>query len=54
MLAILDAQLARTGAYVAGERFTLADIPVGLSVNRWFMTPWSGRLLRPSRRIMSV
>jgi glutathione S-transferase len=39
MLAILDAQLARTGAYVAGERFTLADIPVGLSVNRWFMTP---------------
>ena len=39
MLAILDAQLARTGAYVAGARFTLADIPVGLSVNRWFMTP---------------
>ena len=39
MLAILDAQLARTGAHVAGERFTLADIPIGLSVNRWFMTP---------------
>jgi glutathione S-transferase len=39
MLAILDAQLACTGAYVAGERFTLADIPAGLSVNRWFTTP---------------
>jgi glutathione S-transferase len=39
MLAILDAQLARTGAYVAGGYFTLADIPIGLSVNRWFMTP---------------
>ena len=39
MLAILDAQLARTGAYVAGAPFTLADIPIGLSVNRWFMTP---------------
>jgi glutathione S-transferase len=39
MLTILDAQLARTGAYVAGGHFTLADIPIGLSVNRWFMTP---------------
>jgi glutathione S-transferase len=39
LLAILDAQLARTGAYVAGGHFSLADIPIGLSVNRWFMTP---------------
>lgn len=39
MIAILDARLARTGAYVAGPAFTLADIPIGLSVNRWFMTP---------------
>jgi glutathione S-transferase len=36
---ILDAQLARTGAYVAGPDFTLADIVLGLSTNRWFMTP---------------
>jgi glutathione S-transferase len=36
---ILDRQLAATGAFVAGERFTLADIPVGLSVHRWFSTP---------------
>lgn len=39
MVAILDGQLARTGGYVAGAIFSLADIPIGLSVNRWFMTP---------------
>lgn len=38
-MAILDGQLAATGAYVAGDAFSLADIPVGLSVNRWFETP---------------
>ncbi|MBC3482691.1 glutathione S-transferase [Pseudomonas sp. SWRI59] len=37
---ILERQLAATGAYVAGSRFTLADIPIGLSVNRWFETPF--------------
>ncbi|WP_406819115.1 glutathione S-transferase family protein [Pseudomonas sp. KnCO4] len=36
---ILEGQLASTGAYVAGSQFTLADIPIGLSVNRWFETP---------------
>jgi len=36
---ILDAQLAATGAFVAGERFTLADVVIGLSLNRWSMTP---------------
>ncbi len=38
-IGILERQLERTGGYVAGERFTLADIPVGLSVNRWYGTP---------------
>ncbi|HEU5294310.1 MAG TPA: glutathione S-transferase [Burkholderiaceae bacterium] len=38
-LALLDAQLQRTGAYVAGSTFTLADITVGLATHRWFMTP---------------
>lgn len=36
---ILDKQLASTGAYVGGKEFSLADIPIGLSVNRWFETP---------------
>lgn len=36
---ILDAQLAATGAFVAGPGFTLADILLGLAVHRWQMTP---------------
>ena len=40
MMEILDNQLARTGGHVAGAAFSLADIPIGLSVNRWFMTPF--------------
>jgi glutathione S-transferase len=36
---ILDGQLEKTGAYVAGATFTLADIVIGLSTNRWMMTP---------------
>lgn len=39
MVGIIDSQLTMTGAYIVGERFMLADIPIGLSVNRWFMTP---------------
>ena len=38
-MGILDAQLASTGAWVAGAAFTLADIVLGLSSNRWLMTP---------------
>ena len=38
-MAVLDGQLAATGAYVTGEAFSLADIPIGLSVNRWFGAP---------------
>ena len=36
---ILEAQLQRTGAFVTGAEFTLADIVLGLSTHRWFMTP---------------
>jgi len=35
----LDGHLGATGAYVAGQDFTLADIPIALSVNRWLSTP---------------
>jgi glutathione S-transferase len=37
---VLEQQLQQTGAYVAGQAFTLADIALGLSVNRWFGTPF--------------
>lgn len=37
-MTMLDEQLAKTGAFVTGARFTLADIVLGLSTHRWFMT----------------
>jgi len=36
---MLDVQLARTQAYVTGKTFTLADVVLGLSVQRWLMAP---------------
>ncbi len=36
---ILEARLSETGAFVAGDAFSLADIPIGLSVHRWLHTP---------------
>ena len=38
-MGILEGQLAKTGAYVAGQDFSLADVVLGLSLNRWLMTP---------------
>ncbi|OPA85454.1 glutathione S-transferase [Pseudomonas fluorescens] len=38
-MGLLEQQLLKTGAYVAGDEFTLADILIGLSVHRWRMTP---------------
>ena len=38
-MGILNQQLEKTGHFVAGKAFTLADIPLGLSVNRWYETP---------------
>jgi glutathione S-transferase len=38
-MVILERQLEKAGDFVAGQAFTLADIVIGLSVNRWFMTP---------------
>ncbi|MDX8123351.1 glutathione S-transferase [Janthinobacterium sp. GMG2] len=39
MMGVLEQQLQRTGAFVCGEAFTLADIMLGLSVKRWLMAP---------------
>ncbi len=38
-MATLEAQLAATGAFAAGDSFTLADIALGVSVQRWLSTP---------------
>jgi glutathione S-transferase len=36
---ILERHLATGGPYAAGRQFTLADVVLGLSLNRWLMTP---------------
>ena len=40
MMQILERQLEKTNAYVAGQTFSLADIGIGLSVQRWYLTPF--------------
>lgn len=37
---ILEAELARGRPYMAGDSFSIADIAIGLSCHRWFMTPF--------------
>ena len=39
LMTMLDAQLSASGSYVCGETLTLADIVLGLSVNRWLSVP---------------
>lgn len=39
LMLMLEGQLAKTGAYVAGADFTVADIVLGLSLQRWLLTP---------------
>lgn len=39
MMQVLDRRLVDTGSYVTGPAFTLADIVLGLSVQRWLLTP---------------
>jgi glutathione S-transferase len=39
-MSLLDAQLAAQGPFMMGAAFTIADIPVGLVVNRWFSIPF--------------
>jgi glutathione S-transferase len=38
-MSLLDAQLHSTGAYAAGDRFTLADVVLGVATHRWLATP---------------
>ena len=39
LMLLLERRLAETGAYAAGEAFTLADVVLGLSLQRWLLTP---------------
>ncbi|ASW00448.1 glutathione S-transferase family protein [Paraburkholderia aromaticivorans] len=38
-MAVIEGQLEKTGAFIAGDAFSLADIPIALSINRWLETP---------------
>jgi glutathione S-transferase len=38
-MGLLDAALQKTGGFVTGEQFTVADVVLGLSVNRWLAAP---------------
>ena len=49
-MVLLNAHLETTGAYVCGAHFTLADIVLGLSTNRWEMTP----MARPALKAVGV
>jgi glutathione S-transferase len=49
-MSILADQLAKTGGYAAGDSFTLADIVLGLSTNRWLMAP----MARPSLTVLDA
>ena len=51
---ILDQQLAKTQAYVAGSQFSLADIPIGLSVQRWKATLLTIQRLSMLTNILNV
>ena len=53
VIGLLDGHLATSGPYVMGARFTLADIPVGLVVNRWFSLTHPG-LVRPDYRAVAA
>jgi glutathione S-transferase len=39
LVGVIDAKLARTGAYITGETFTVADIVIGFSLHRWQSVP---------------
>jgi glutathione S-transferase len=39
LMLLLDERLRETNAYVTGPNFTLADVVLGLSVQRWLLTP---------------
>lgn len=39
LMSTLEHRLAETGAYVAGTTFTVADVGIGLALQRWLLTP---------------
>jgi len=46
MMVLADRQLVSTGAFIAGQQFTIADIAFGLSLRRWWSMNIAGRTMR--------
>jgi glutathione S-transferase len=44
LMRLLEHRLTETDAYIVGPNFTLADVVIGLSLQRWLLTP----IARPS------
>lgn len=44
LMRLLEQRLTETDAYIVGPNFTLADVVMGLSLQRWLLTP----IVRPS------
>lgn len=40
---LLDAELGKGQAFIAGDSFSIADIVLALSIHRWYMTPFEGK-----------
>ena len=38
-VAMLERHLGAAGQFMLGQDFSVADIPIGLSLNRWLMAP---------------
>jgi glutathione S-transferase len=43
MMSYIEDQLRRTGGHIAGPDFTLADVSIGLAVNRWLSISIDGK-----------
>lgn len=50
LMSTLERRLAETGAFVAGQAFTVADVGIGLSLQRWLLTP----MARPAAPALSA
>jgi glutathione S-transferase len=42
---MLEAELAKGNAFIAGDSFSVADIALGLSIHRWFIVPFERKSL---------
>ncbi|MES2834309.1 MAG: glutathione S-transferase family protein [Pseudomonadota bacterium] len=50
LMSRLEQRIGETGAYVAGSTFTVADVGIGLSLQRWLLTP----MQRPAAPALSA